>query len=316
MFTVREIASLVNGIVEGDENIQLEGISLIDDASPSHFTYARTENDIKKISKTNAKVVIVPPLLSLPEGKTYIKVPCSPEEVLPIILERLSEQACLERVETSIHHTVKISQNCSIGKGVYIGKNTIIHPNTVIDDGVFIGDECIIFPNVYIGRSVHISNRVVIHAGAVIGADSFEFISNGRAYEKLKNLGKVVVEDDVEIGANTTIDRGTIGNTIIGRGAKIDNLVQIGHEVKVGKHCIIAAQVGIAGWAEIGDYTTIYGQSGVVGNVVVGKRVVVMAKSLVTKHIPDGSIVSGNPAMNHREQLKMNAFIKRSYRHS
>lgn len=314
MFTAREIADWVDGIVEGDDSILVKGIALIDDALSFHFTYIRKQNDIKKINKTEAKVIIVPPLLSLPKGKTYIKVPCFPEEVLPIILERLKQFMPLRDVETTIHPTAKISHNCSIGRGVSIGESTVVHPNVVIDDGASVGNNCIIYPNVYIGKDVQVSNRVIIHSGAVIGSESFEFIEKYGAYQKLQNLGTVIIEDDVEIGANTTIDRGTIGNTVIRKGTKIDNLVQIGHEVVVGEHCIIAAQVGIAGWSKIGDNTTIYGQSGIVGDVTVGKNVVIMGKSVVTKDVPDGLIVSGNPAIYHKENLKMLAFIKRNYK--
>lgn len=308
---VTQIADLIDGFVEGDKGKVITGIALIDEAKSTDLTYVRKQSDLNKIQTTEAGVIIVPPVLSLPLGKTYIKVDCEPEKVMPIILNAYPRDINLS-VSNNVHPTVKKAPTSVIGSGVSIGAGSVIGPNVVIADGTTIGENCIIHAGVTIGENVQIGSNTIIHPGAVLGSDSFEFIQkNDRTFEKLKNIGSVIIGNNVEIGANTTIDRGTIGNTIIGNGTKIDNLVQIGHEVVIGENCIIVAQVGIAGWTQIGDYTTIYGQSGIVGDIEIGSNVVVMGKSVVTKNIVNNAIVSGNPAINHKENLKLQVLMKR-----
>ncbi|TSI05081.1 UDP-3-O-(3-hydroxymyristoyl)glucosamine N-acyltransferase [Lysinibacillus sp. BW-2-10] len=305
MYKAIDIAKWLDGIVEGEPSTEVNGIALIDDATSTDLTYIRKQSDLQKIESTKAGVILVPPILSLPRGKTYIKVPCLPEEMLPMLLRKFQQKA---------KTTSNISPQSVIGQDVLIGEQTTIYPNVVIADGVTIGAHCIIYPNVVIGEGVTIGSGVIIHPGAIIGSDSFEFIKIGQTYEKLVNVGNVIIGNHVEIGANTTIDKGTIGTTMVGDGTKIDNLVQIAHEVKIGENCIIAAQVGIAGWAKIGNFTTIYGQCGIVGDIEIGDHVVVMAKSIVTKNIKNNQIISGNPAVLHSENLKFQAQMKRKIR--
>lgn len=310
--TAIEIANLIDGIVEGNQMKMVTNVALFHEAQSTDLTYVRKQSELNNIATTEAGIILVPPVLSLPLGKTYIKVDCNPEQVMPKILT-LFKQNRPEAIESVIHSTVQLAPSAVIGENVLIGKGTFIGANTVIADGAVIGENCIIHPGVIIGERVHIGANTLIQANAVIGSDSFEFVQmNNGTYEKLVNIGTVIIGDDVEIGANTTIDRGTIGNTVIGKGTKIDNLVQIGHEVHIGANCIIVSQVGIAGWTKIGNCTTIYGQSGIVGDIQIGSNVIVMGKSVVTKSIENNEIVSGNPAINHRQQLKLQASLKRN----
>lgn len=308
-FTVEQIASWIDGIVEGQSSVLIDKVALFKEATITDLTYVRTKKELQSIEHSQAGVIIVPPVLSLPPNKTYIKVMSEPEDVMPIILERfLIKQSS---VETVIHPTVQIGQHCSIAEGVYIGEGSVIENNVVIEQGVHIGERCHIKSNVVLHHDVRIGSDVEIHAGAIVGGNSFEYVQIGQQFKQLSNIGTVLIEDHVHIGSNTTIDRGTIGNTVIKRGTKIDNLVQIGHEVEIGENCVIVAQVGIAGWTKIGNQTTIYGQTGIAGNLQIGNHAIVMAKSAVTKNIADYAIVSGDPAMDHKEHLKSQALIKR-----
>ena len=181
--------------------------------------------------------------------------------------------------------------------GTYIGRRSII------------GEDCLIYPNVTIREETRIGNHVIIHSGAVIGSDGFGFVKDGEVYRKIPQVGNVVIEDDVEIGANVTIDRATTGTTCVGRGTKIDNLVQIGHNVVVKDNCIIVAQVGIGGSTEIGAGATIAGQAGVIGHVKIGEGAVIAAQAGVVGDVAPGAMVSGYPARNHKQAKKIYASL-------
>jgi UDP-3-O-[3-hydroxymyristoyl] glucosamine N-acyltransferase len=215
---------------------------------------------------------------------------------------------------------VGIGPHAYIGADVRIGDRTEIHPNSTIGRGSRIGDDCVIHPGVHLYPETTIGHRVVLHSGVVIGADGFgytrERMPGGSAdgdephhHRKARQVGRVVVEDDVEIGANTTIDRATLSATRIGRGTKIDNLVQIGHNTAIGRHCIIIGQAGISGSTVLGDYVTVAGQAGLAGHVHVGSHVVIGAQSGVTKDVKPGEIVLGSPAVESIRAKKALALI-------
>lgn len=211
-----------------------------------------------------------------------------------------------------------VSENVSIGPFVYIGKNTIIKENAIIMSGAFIGDNsvigenCKIYPNVSIMSNSVIGNNVNIHSNSVIGCDGYGYIQTAlNEHVKVPQIGNVIIEDDVEIGSNVTIDRATIESTIIRQGTKIDNMVHIAHNVKVGKRSLIVAQSGIAGSTEIGDDVIIAGQAGIAGHIKIGNKSIIMSRSGVTKNYPENSRLSGFPARDHSEDFKEKALIKK-----
>jgi UDP-3-O-[3-hydroxymyristoyl] glucosamine N-acyltransferase len=205
---------------------------------------------------------------------------------------------------------VGIGPNVVVGDRVTLGARVMVLPGAVIGPEVAIGDDCLIYPNVVIRDGTRIGNRVIVHAGAVIGEDGFGFVSGDGGYEKVPQLGRVIIEDNVEIGANSCIDRATTGATVIREGTRIDNLVQVAHNVCIGQHSILCAQVGIAGSTTVGDHVTLAGQVGVVGHIEIGDQAMVGAQGGVTKSIPAGSRVSGYPATPHHLAKRMYAAFR------
>jgi UDP-3-O-[3-hydroxymyristoyl] glucosamine N-acyltransferase len=206
---------------------------------------------------------------------------------------------------------VRIGPHCFVGRGTRIGAGTRILFGVFIGDRVAIGRQCIVFPNVTIREASEIGDRVILHPGVVIGADGFGFVWDGERQVKIPQIGRVVIEDDVEIGANSAVDRATTDVTRIGRGTKIDNLVQVGHNCVIGAHSILAGQVGVAGSTDIGERVTVGGQSGFTGHIKIGDRVTVAARSGVTKETPPGLTVSGFPARDHRMVRRLWAYTER-----
>src|SRR5207302_11166091 len=197
---------------------------------------------------------------------------------------------------------------------VVMGDNVTIFQGVSIEAGSVVGDDCIIYPNVVIYDGTQIGNRCIIHSGVVIGSDGYGFAMHDGKHHKIPQIGSVRIEDDVEIGSGTTIDRGALGETVIGEGTKIDNLVQIGHNVRIGKHCLLVAQVGIAGSTELGDYVVVAGQSGFAGHLTIGNRVQVAAKSAVLDNVADGEKVMGIPAIPFRQFAHREAMMRRMTR--
>jgi UDP-3-O-[3-hydroxymyristoyl] glucosamine N-acyltransferase len=214
-----------------------------------------------------------------------------------------------------------IAPTARIGSGVHIGPNVVIEEGTAIGDGSTIlagsyvgrdtevGAGCLIYPNATIREEIRIGSRVIIHSGAVIGSDGFGFVREGEVYRKIPQIGTVVIEDDVEVGANVTIDRATTGTTVVGKGTKIDNLVQVGHNVTIGENCILVAQVGIGGSTQLGNGVTMAGQAGAVGHITIGEGATVGAQGGVHKSIPTGMTVSGYPAREHTQANRIYASL-------
>ena len=314
-YSIKEISEKIDGIIVGDENITVSKLSPFFQAEEDDITFAAEEKFLSKLKDTKAKVVLVPNIENLPEGKTYIKISKNPREIMPIILDIFSKK--IKFPSKNIEESAKIGENVEIAVGVYIGynvtigANTKIYPNSVIMEGTKIGKNCLIYPNVTIREHTIIGDNVVLLPGAVIGADGFGFVKVGSENKKLQQIGRVLIEDNVEIGANSTVDRGAIGDTIIKKGTKIDNLVHIAHNDIIGENCLIIAQVGIAGSVEIGDNTIIAGQTGIAGHIKIGNNVIIAAKSGVTNDIPDNMKVSGYPVKNHTEDLKVKVATSR-----
>lgn len=308
-YSLEDIAKAIGGIIEGDKTLKVNRLMPFFDAEEDDITFAADEKFLKEVEKSKAKVILTPNIDNLPKGKTYIKINQNPREVMPILLGFFKKKTkqFIKSIEDSaiIGKNVSISPNCYIGHDVEIGENTIIYPNVTILEGVKIGKNSMIYSGTVIREFCELGDNVIIQPGAVIGSDGFGYIKVNNKNLKLEQIGRVLIEENVEIGANAAIDRGAIGDTVIKRGTKIDNLVHLAHNDKIGENCIIVAQVGMAGSVEIGDNVTIAGQVGVAGHLKVGDNVIIAAKSGVTKDVPSGSKMSGFPLRDHKEDLKI-----------
>lgn len=316
--TLKELAELTGGIVEGDENITVTGVSAIEDTKEGTITLISHPRYLKELSKFRAAAAVVGTdmdKLDIP----VIRV-TNPHLAFAIIVQIFHQPAShLKGIRefTYIAKSAIIGDDVSIYPFVYIGDNvkigngTVIYPFVYIGNDSTIGEGCIIHPSVTVLERTQIGNHVIIHAGAVIGADGFGFVKSSNSYFKFPQIGNVIIEDDVEIGANTCIDRASLGSTIIKSGTKIDNLVQIGHNVSIGENCIIVAQVGISGSTRIGKNVTLGGQVGVLDHIEIGDNVTVGAQSGITKNISANQTVSGLPPMPHNEWLKSQVSIRK-----
>ncbi|PIZ17236.1 UDP-3-O-(3-hydroxymyristoyl)glucosamine N-acyltransferase [Candidatus Desantisbacteria bacterium CG_4_10_14_0_8_um_filter_48_22] len=316
--TLGEIAELIGGEVVGDPKVRITELTGIEKAREGSLVFARDVRYLREAEATGVSAVIVP--LEIERSvKPIIRVG-NPDYAFSKLIEMDSPR---KQTKKGIHKTAVIGENVKTGKDIYvgahaviedgseIGDNTVIYPMVFIGENVKIGSNTLIYANVSIREEASIGNNVIIHNGAVIGSDGFGFVREEGKYHKVPQIGRVVIEDDVEIGANVTVDRATLGETIIKKGTKIDNLVQIAHNVVIGENCAIVAQVGISGSVELRDNVTLAGQVGVSGHLTIGENSVVAGKSGVTKNIPPNSYVSGFPAQPHKEELKIKASLQR-----
>ncbi|MCD6123813.1 UDP-3-O-(3-hydroxymyristoyl)glucosamine N-acyltransferase [bacterium] len=317
---LKELAEKLGLKFRGDPETEIERVASLESADKKCVSFFTNPRLLKKLLTTKAGAVIISEK-DCPKDVDFAAIfsedPAESFRQAMIILNppkktepTISEFAIIAD-EAEIGKDVRIEPFVVIGKSK-IGDRCVIHAGVVIGDGVEIGHDCEIYPNVVIYDGITIGNRVIIHAGAVIGSDGFGYTrnKNGR-FNKIPQLGSVIIEDDVEIGANTTIDRATLDNTIIGAGTKIDNLVQIGHNVIIGKHCSISGQAGIAGSTKIGDRVMIGGQAGISDHIELGDDVTIYAQSGVDKSFPSGITLFGSPARRARETLKQLAALKK-----
>ena len=273
---LKDIATLLDGKVIGDEEIEISGASGLSEAGPHEITFVSENKFLPQAAESHASAVIVrdavagldKPQVAVAHPQLAFAKLLGHFYVKPHPYEGISEKAFVSP-SASIGENVTIYPFAYIASGVTIGKDCLVYPGVFIGEKSAIGEGCIIYPNVTVREGVTVGHRVIVHPGAVIGADGFGFIFDGKEHRKIPQVGGVVIEDDVEIGANTTIDRATTGLTVIGRGTKIDNLVQIGHNVRVGKGTLFASQVGIAGSSDIGDGVVLAGQVGVGDHVTI-----------------------------------------------
>ncbi|MGD9580496.1 MAG: UDP-3-O-(3-hydroxymyristoyl)glucosamine N-acyltransferase [Vampirovibrionia bacterium] len=328
-FTSKQIADFIGGKLTGDENIPISFIAPPMLATENILAIAFEKDHINAIKDTKALCVMVPEGITC-EGKTYIQVD-RPKIAMGKLLTAFYEPPeAPEGVHQSatVHPSVELGQNVSIGPGVFIGRNSSIGDNTkilanvCIGSNVKVGKDCLFHFNVNISDKVEIGNKVIIHNGTSIGSDGFSFITEkpnnvetartmgklgvhkDQHIHKIPNIGTVQIMDDVEIGANVAIDRGTLQNTIIGRNTKIDNLVHIAHNCQIGESCFVMGQVGLAGSAKIGNRCFLTGQVGVADNVTVGDDVILIAQAGVSKNIPAENIYAGTPAVPRQEFIK------------
>ena len=315
---LKELADIVGGRIAGDPDTDITGVTGIQEARQGDITYLADEKNIAALDGLQASAFFVREEL---EGiSVNMVIVDNPQYAYAKALEvfykkprrpgGISEQAVIcSGVQTG--DDVTVYPNAYISSNAVIGDRVTIFPGVFIGVDTTIGDDTFLYPNVTVREGVHIGKSVIIHAGAVIGADGFGYVQEKGMHYKIPQVGGVIIEDSVEIGANVIIDRATTGNTIVGSGTKIDNLVQIAHNVKIGKNCIIVAQVGISGSVEIGDGTILGGQVGVKDHITIGKNVMVAAQAGVINNLAEGQIYSGSPALPHHTSLRVNRTFTR-----
>ncbi len=309
-FTLAELAGRVGGEVQGDGALRIEGVAPLEDAGPAQLSFFSNKKYRRAFEASRAGAVIVEPDAAVPAGRTVLAVRNAylafakistlfnpPREALP----EVSPLAAIHPT-ARVHPSAQVMPLACVGPNAQVGARTIVFPGAHVADDARVGEDCVLYHNVVIRERCVVGDRVILQPGCVIGSDGFGFAldmegeGRGPRHFKLPQAGIVVVEDDVEIGANSCVDRATLGVTRVGRGAKIDNLVQIAHNVEVGPLSILASQVGISGSTKLGMGVVVWGQAGVVGHVTIGDRAMVMAQAGVGGDVEPGGRVAGSPA--------------------
>ena len=320
-FSAKQIAEYIQGVIVGDENATVHTFSKIEEGIPGALTFLANPKYTHYIYETKASIVLVNKDF-IPEGEitaTLIKVDNAYESLAKLMtLYEMSKPK-----KTGIDPLASVAANARIGENVYIdpfacieegaviGDNAYIHPHVTVGCNAKVGNGTILYPHVTVYHDCRIGNQCIIHAGAVIGADGFGFAPSAEGYEKIPQIGITIIEDQVEIGANTCVDRATMGATIVHKGTKLDNLIQIAHNVEVGSHTVMASQVGIAGSAKIGEWCMFGGQVGVAGHIQIGDHVNVGAQSGIPGNTKSGSSLMGYPAIEPKQFARSSAVFKK-----
>lgn len=317
---IKDAADLVGGSIIGDSDSTFRGIAKIFDAGSDDLTFLYLPNYVKHLDTTKAKVVLIKPEFERKrEDLTYIIVENPDKALQKIVQKYFTYELELSGIDatasvgegTVVANGASLGKNVVVGKHGNVGKNTRIFHNTVIMDNVQIGDDCLIYPNVTIRENCVIGSDVIIHSGTVIGSDGFGYNPNERGeFDKVPQVGNVVIEDKVEIGSNVSIDRAAIGSTIIRFGTKLDNLVQIAHNVEIGRNTAISAQTGVSGSTKVGNHVILAGQVGVVGHIEICDQVIVGAQTGVSKPITKPGRYFGYPAKEISQSHKLEAHYR------
>jgi len=310
-FTAAQIAEQVKGEVIGDGSIPLLGVAPADCARSGDLTFAEKESYFLAAEQSAASAILVSgPFTS--SKKVLIRVAnarVAVARLLPLFFPQAEQYPGVHPTAAidplaQIHPTAYVGPHCVIGKDVRLGAQSVLMGGNHIGAGTRIGDDVCLFPNVVVYPRSQIGHRVTIHAGTVVGSDGYGYVLDEGRHRKMLQLGNVIIQDDVEVGANAAIDRGTFGSTVIGQGTKIDNLVHVAHNVVIGRHCLVMGQVGFAGSTCLGDYCVIASQSGISGHLKLGNQATVGAKSGVMRDVPDKGTVLGIPAMPDRQMKR------------
>ena len=313
-----EIAAYLGATVVGDAAVEIRDIKGLDEAGEGDLTFLANPKYRKKIATTEASAILInQPVEGTNKNFLVVKDPYGALARLLTLFypeerdfQEVSPKAFVDP-EAIVEEGATVYAGAYVGKGARIGKGAVLYPGAYIGPGAVVGEDSILYPNVTVYRRCLVGNRVILHAGVVVGSDGFGFANPGLENRKVPQVGIVQIDDDVEIQANTTIDRGTLGKTWIQRGAKIDNLVQIAHNVVIGENSIIVSQVGISGSTRLGKRVLIGGQAGLVGHINIGDNVMIAARAGVNKDIPASRIMSGTPAIPHTDWLRLSAHIQR-----
>ena len=320
-FSAKQIAEFIQGTIVGDENATVHTFAKIEEGMPGAISFLSNPKYTHYIYDTQSSIVLVNKDFE-PEKEikaTLIKVDNAYESLAKLLnLYEMSKPK-----KTGVDPLAYIAPTAKIGKDVYIapfacvgdnaeiGDNTSLHPHATVGSGAKIGNNCILYPHATVYHDCRVGNNCTLHAGSVVGADGFGFAPSPEGYEKIPQIGITILEDNVEIGANTCIDHATMGATVIRKGVKLDNLIQIAHNVEVGSHTVMASQVGVAGSTKIGEWCMFGGQVGVAGHITVGNRVNMGAQSGVNGSVKDGKVLIGTPPIEFKNYFKSSAVFKK-----
>ena len=293
--TLQQIAKLISAPFIGDANFEISGINEIHVVEKGDIVFVDHPKYYEKALKSSATTILINKEVPCPEGKSLL----------------ISEDPFRDFNKISNFFNPFVASKEAISSSAIIGKGTVVQPNVFIGNNVVIGENCYLHPNVTIYDATVIGDNVTIHANTVLGADAFYYKKRSEGFDKLLSVGRVVLQDNVDLGASCTIDRGVTGDTTIGAGTKIDNQVHVGHDTVIGKKCLIASQTGIAGCVVIEDEVVIWGQVGTTSGITIGKGAVILGQTGVTKSVPGGKSYFGTPISESREKLKEMAEIKR-----
>lgn len=322
-FSAKQIAQFIGGKIEGDENAKVHTFAKIEEGAPGAISFLANGKYAHYLNDTQSSIVLIDESIALdhPVKTTLIRV----KNARDCVAKLLQMYEAAKPRKTGIDTLAFVSPKATIGKDVYIGAFAYIgdgaqvgdgcqvYPHAVIGDGVKVGEHCILYPNVTVYHDCKIGNRVILHAGCVIGADGFGFAPNMETgqYDKIPQIGIVTIEDDVEIGANTCVDRSTMGSTYIRKGVKLDNLVQIAHNTDIGSNTVMSAQVGIAGSTKVGQWCMFGGQVGIAGHIQIGDKVFLGAQSGVPGSLKSNQTLIGTPPMEQLPYFKSQAIFRR-----
>jgi UDP-3-O-[3-hydroxymyristoyl] glucosamine N-acyltransferase len=316
--TLEELARVLCAELVGDSGLALSGVRPLSSAGNEHLSFFHNSKYLADARSSAAGAILVADPTALP-GRNLL-VCAEPYLALARALELFHPA---ERPEPGIHPSAVVAPGAviapdasigplvAVGAGARIGQRSVVGAGVVLGREAWIGADCVLHPRAVVLDRCRIGDRCIVHAGVVIGSDGFGFATVDGSHHKVPQVGIVVVEDDVELGANVCVDRAALGETRVGRGTKVDNLVQIAHNVQIGEHCLLVAQVGISGSTTIGHHSVFAGQAGAAGHLTIGSGVVAAARAAVFKDVPDGMTVAGTPARPHREWLKANANLQR-----
>jgi UDP-3-O-[3-hydroxymyristoyl] glucosamine N-acyltransferase len=324
-FTAKQIGEFLNGTIEGDENAQVSTLSKIEDGKPGSLCFLSNPKYENFLYQTDASIVIVSQdfVPTQPVKSTLVKVK-DPYSAFTILLEKYNEVVNSSSNEVGIHNSSYVHPSAKIGENVYvgpfccieenveIGDNTTIYAQTYVGANSIVGANCILYPGVKLYKHTILGSRVTVHSNTVLGSDGFGFAPQADgSYNKIPQIGNVVVEDDVEIGANTAIDRATMGSTFVRKGVKLDNLIQIAHNVDVGANTVVAAQSGISGSTKLGENSVIGGQVGIAGHLTLGKRTQVGAQAGINFNTEENKQWHGSPAQPLKDWMRSTVIFKK-----
>lgn len=295
VFSLKDIAAIIDSEYIGDDNFPVHGMNEIHVVEPGDIVFVDHPKYYDKALQSAATIVLINKQVDCPEGKALL----------------ISDDPFRDFNKLTRHFRPFQSSSTSISATAKIGEGTVIQPNSFVGNNVKIGSNCLIHSNVSIYDNTVIGNNVIIHSGTILGADAFYYKKRPEGFDQLLSGGRVIIEDNVGLGALCTIDKGVTGDTTIGEGSKIDNQVHVGHDTVIGKRCLIAAQTGIAGCVVIEDEVTLWGQAGTTSGITIGAKAVILAQSGVSKSLEGGKVYFGSPAEESREKMKQMAHIKR-----